>query len=83
MKAQRALRATPALAAEVGWRRFPAEAAELIATIVERDAPFYDLVISENAVAALNRFAYSIGHLERPVDYDQVVAVRFRPLWGE
>jgi len=83
VKAQHALRANPALAAEVGRRRFPAEAAELIATVVERDVPFYDPVISEEAVAALNRFAQSIGHLERLVPYDQVVAVRFRPLWGE
>jgi len=70
-----------ALAAEVGRRKFPAEAAELITTIVARDAPFYDPVISEEAVAGLNRFAQSIGHLPGPVPYEQVVAVRFRELW--
>lgn len=81
VKTQKALRANPASAAEVGRRKFPAEAAELIATIVERDAPFYDPVISEEAVAGLNRFAQSIGHLPGPVPYEQVVAVRFRDLW--
>jgi ABC-type nitrate/sulfonate/bicarbonate transport system substrate-binding protein len=83
VKTQRALRAAPALAAEVGRRRFPPEAAELIAAVVERDLPFYDPVIYEEAVAGLNRFACSIGHLPGPVAYDQVVAVRFRDLWVE
>lgn len=81
VKAQRALRAEPALAAKVGRRRFPPEPAELIATIVERDAPFYDPVIYEEAVAGLNRFAQSVGLLPGPVPYEQVVAVRFRDLW--
>jgi NitT/TauT family transport system substrate-binding protein len=82
VKAQKALRADPAIAAEVGRRRFPAEAAELIATVIERDLPFYNPAISEAAVVALNQFAQSIGHLPRPVPYNQVVAVRFRDLWS-
>ena len=81
VKTQRALRLEPARAREVGQRRFPPEAAELIATIVERDAPFYDPVISEEAVVSLNRFAQSAGLLPGPVSYEQVVAVRFRDLW--
>lgn len=81
VKAQKALRADSKLAAEVGRRKFPPEAAALIAAIVERDAPFYDPVIYEDAVAALNRFACSIGHLPHPVPYEQVVAVRYRDLW--
>jgi NitT/TauT family transport system substrate-binding protein len=81
VKAQKALREEPALATEVGQRKFPKEAAELIRTIVERDLPFYDPVIYEDAVAGLNRFAQSIGHLTGPVPYEQVVAVRFRDLW--
>jgi ABC-type nitrate/sulfonate/bicarbonate transport system substrate-binding protein len=81
VKAQQALRADPARAAEVGRRRFPPEAAELIAAVVERDLPFYDPVISEAAVAALNRFAESVGLLSGPVPYEQVAAVRFRDLW--
>lgn len=81
VKAQKALRAQPSLAAEVGRRLFPADAAELIAAVVERDLPFYDPVIHEEAVSGLNRFAQSVGHLSGPVPYDQVVAVRFRDLW--
>ncbi|MBI4527507.1 MAG: ABC transporter substrate-binding protein [Deltaproteobacteria bacterium] len=81
VKAQRALKAEPELAAEVGKRRFPSEAAELIATVIKRDLPFYDPVIYEEAVAALNRFAQSVGLLSGPVPYEQVVAVRFRELW--
>jgi NitT/TauT family transport system substrate-binding protein len=81
VKAQKALRADPALAREVGRRKFPPEAAELISTVVERDLPFYDPVIHEKAVAGLNRFAQAIGHLSGPVPYERVVAVRFRDLW--
>jgi NitT/TauT family transport system substrate-binding protein len=82
VKAQQALRADPSLAREVGRRKFPSAAARLITTIVERDAPFYDPVISEEAVSGLNGFAQAIGHLARPVPYNQVVAIRFRELWG-
>ena len=81
VKTQKALRQEPALAAEVGRQRFPREAAELIAAVVERDLPFYDPVISEEAVVGLNRFACSIGRLPGPVAYEQVVAARFRDLW--
>ena len=81
VKTQKALRADPTLAAEVGRRKFPKAAAELITSIVERDLPFYDPVIYEEAVGGLNRFAQSIGHLPGPVPYEQVVAVEFRDLW--
>jgi ABC-type nitrate/sulfonate/bicarbonate transport system substrate-binding protein len=81
VKTQKALRAEPSRAADVGRRKFPPDSAELIAQVVERDLPFYDPVIYEEAIAGLNRFAQSIGHLTGPVPYDQVVAVRFRDLW--
>ncbi len=81
VRAQKALRADPSLAEEVGRRKFPADAAALIARVVQRDAPFYDPVISEEAVIGLNRFAQSVGHLSGPVPYEQVVAVRYRNLW--
>ena len=81
VKAQKALRVDPSLAAQVGRRRFPRESAELITKIVESDLPFYDPVIDEEAVIKLNRFAQSIGHLAAPVPYEQVVAIRFRELW--
>src|SRR5215472_10916474 len=81
VKTQKALRADPTLAGKVGRRKFPKEAAELITTIVERDLPFYDPVIYEEAIAGLTRFTQSISHLSRPVPYEQVVAVRFCDLW--
>ena len=81
VKTQRALREEPARAVEVGQRRFPPEAAAIIQTLVERDSPFYDPVISEDAVIKLNRFAQSAGLLPGPVPYEEVVAVRFRDLW--
>jgi NitT/TauT family transport system substrate-binding protein len=82
VKTQKALRADPSLAREVGRRKFPLDAARLIASIVERDAAFYDPVISAEAVNGLNGFARAIGHLPRPVPYEQVVAVPFSHLWG-
>jgi NitT/TauT family transport system substrate-binding protein len=81
VRTQRMLRAEPGRASEVGRRRFPPAAAEIIATIVERDLPFYDPVISAGAVATMNGFAQAIGLLARPVAYDEVVAARFRELW--
>jgi ABC-type nitrate/sulfonate/bicarbonate transport system substrate-binding protein len=82
VKAQRVLKKDPARATEVGRRRFPPAAAELIATLVERDLPFYDPTISEAAVAATNRFAQALGLLTAPVGYDDVVAKGVRGLWA-
>jgi ABC-type nitrate/sulfonate/bicarbonate transport system substrate-binding protein len=82
VKAQRVLKKDPARATEVGRRRFPPPAAELIATLVERDLPFYDPTISEAAVAATNRFAQALGLLTAPVGYDDVVAKGVRGLWA-
>jgi len=81
VKVQKALRADPALAREVGARKFPPDSAALIAAVVERDALFYDPVISEAAIQRLNAFAQSVGHLTGPVPYEQVVATRCRRLW--
>src|SRR5262249_45274922 len=55
-KTQKALRAEPSLATRVGREVFPAEEAEIIATLVERDAPFYQSNISQQAVEGLNKF---------------------------
>ena len=81
VRAQRMLKKEPARATEVGRRRFPPAATEIIATVVERDLPFYDPVIGEPAVAAMNSFARALGLLAAPVAYDDVVATRFRSLW--
>jgi ABC-type nitrate/sulfonate/bicarbonate transport system substrate-binding protein len=82
VRAQRMLKQDPARAREVGQRRFPPAGADVIAAIVERDLPFYDPVISEASVGAMNRFAQAIGLLAAPVAYDQVVATRFGDLWS-
>jgi NitT/TauT family transport system substrate-binding protein len=81
VKAQKALREDPSLAQDVGRRKFPKDAAELITRVVARDIEFYDPMITEEAVMKMNRFAQSVGHLSGPVPYDQVVAVRYRDLW--
>jgi ABC-type nitrate/sulfonate/bicarbonate transport system substrate-binding protein len=81
VKTQKALKADPSLAAEVGRRKFPEEAANLISKVVERDVIFYDPVILQEEVEAMNRFAQAVGHLSDAVPYEEVVATRFRDLW--
>jgi len=83
VRTQRMLRKEPARASEVGRRRFPPAAAEIIAAIVERDLSFYDPVISQAAVETMNGFAQAIGLLATPVRYDDVVATRLSPLWSQ
>ncbi len=82
VKAQRMLKKDPARATEVGGRRFPPAAAELIAAVVERDLPFYDPAISEASVSAMSRFAQTVGLLKAPVAYDELVPARVRGLWS-
>lgn len=81
VRAQKALRSDPALAREVGLRKFPPDAAGLIANVVARDVVFYDPAISADAVTKMNRFAHSVGHLSKPVTYEDVAAIRYRDLW--
>jgi NitT/TauT family transport system substrate-binding protein len=81
VSAQRTLREDPGRATEVGRRRFPPAAADMIASLVERDLPFYDPVIDEAAVQTMNEFAMALGLIQTKVAYDQVVATRFRDLW--
>jgi ABC-type nitrate/sulfonate/bicarbonate transport system substrate-binding protein len=82
VRAQQVLKKEPARATEVGRRRFPPPAAEIIASLVERDLPFYDPVVREDAVATMNGFAQAIGMLSGPVAYEAVAATRFRDQWG-
>jgi len=79
---QNALRENPSRATEVGLRLFPAAESEIIAELIERDVPFYDPSIPEDAVESMNRFAQATGLLSGPVPYDQVVATQFRDLWS-
>jgi ABC-type nitrate/sulfonate/bicarbonate transport system substrate-binding protein len=82
VKAQQVLKANPARATEVGRRRFPGDAADIIAAVVERDLPFYDPVISRETVDGMHEFARAAGMLASRVAYEDAVATRFRELWG-
>ena len=66
----------------MGERLFPPEEAGFLASLVERDVPFYDPSISEDVVEGLNQFARDTGILTGQVPYDQVVATQFRDLWS-
>jgi ABC-type nitrate/sulfonate/bicarbonate transport system substrate-binding protein len=81
VRAQDILRKDPGRATEIGHRRFPPAASEIIAAVVERDLPFYDPAIGEPAVSVMNGFARSLGLLTAPVSYEETVATRFRDLW--
>ena len=83
VEAQRALRADPSRAAEVGQRLFPPDEAALIEDLVRRDAPYYTAAISPNTVASLNEFSRKIGLLSGDAGFEQVVASRFAHLWSE
>ena len=83
VQAQRALRADPSRAAEVGQRLFPPDEAALIEDLVRRDAPFYTAGISPESAASLNEFCRNLGRLSGDVAYEQVVASRFAHLWAE
>jgi ABC-type nitrate/sulfonate/bicarbonate transport system substrate-binding protein len=81
VRTQQALKADVSLATEVGRKLFPADAAELIADIVERDLPFYDASISPEFVAGMNQFQKDVGLVTKTVTYEQVVATQFSANW--
>ena len=83
VQAQRALRADPSRAAEVGQRLFPPGEAEIIEDLVRRDAPWYTAGISPGSVASLNEFCRDLGRLSGDVAYEQVVATQFAHLWSD
>jgi len=79
---QKAFRADPSQATQVGERLFPPMEAGMIAELIERDLPFYEPGISEEAVSGMNRIARDIGLLAEVAPYDQVVATQFSGLWS-
>ena len=81
VETQKALTRDVQLAAEVGRKWFPPEAAGLIVDVVERDLPYYDATITEAAVAGLNGFTRRAGLLKGDVSYEDVVATPFSHLW--
>lgn len=82
VQAQSALKAAPQRAEEVAADLFPPLEASLIQDLVRRDLPHYSPRISAETVAGLNQFTQSIGLVEQPAAYDDVVAVDVRDLWG-
>ena len=77
---QNALKADPSLAKKVGDELFPGEEAEMISVLVGRDVPFYNAIISREAVDGLSKFAMANGLIDRPLAYEQIVAVEFNEL---
>jgi ABC-type nitrate/sulfonate/bicarbonate transport system substrate-binding protein len=82
VKTQKALKLDPSLATEVGRKVFPEEEADIIATLVTRDAPFYDANVSQEAIEGLNKFCVARGLMSKPVPYEKLVATQFSSLWG-
>jgi len=83
VNAQKALKAKPSISTEIGRRLFPADEAELIAGLIERDAPFYDAEISHDAVDGLMSFAKRSGVIKDAVPYEDLVATEFSHLWKD
>jgi NitT/TauT family transport system substrate-binding protein len=81
VRAQRLLRDDPARATEAAARLFPPMETSMIADLVQRDAPYYDPRITEDAALALGDFGRRSGLLDAPVSYDEIVAPRFRDTW--
>jgi ABC-type nitrate/sulfonate/bicarbonate transport system substrate-binding protein len=81
VEAQRALQANPSISTEIGQKLFPADEAQLIAGLIERDAPFYDAEISRAAVDGLMSFAKSYGLIKDAVPYEDLVATELSHLW--
>ena len=81
VKTQNALKRDVSLATQVGRKLFPAPEAGLIATLIERDLPYYDAAITPDFVAGMSRFAHDLGLIAQPLAYEQVVAAQFAPLW--
>ena len=79
--AQAELRADVSKATIVGGKRFPPRETELIAQIVARDLPYYDAAISEKSIAGVADFARDVGILNKNVEYGDIVATQFLPLW--
>jgi NitT/TauT family transport system substrate-binding protein len=81
IKTQKALKADPKRATKVGEKWFPAFEASLIATLVERDLPYYDPTISKGAFDSMCKFAQTVGLTKGVGKYEDVVATQFSNLW--
>ena len=79
---QNALKADVSLATKAGRALFPAQEAELIAQLIERDLPYYDAHISKDFVSGMNKFCREVGILQGDPAYEDVVATQFAHLWN-
>jgi len=72
--AQAALKADPSLATRAARKLFPPAELALIPELVRRDSPYYDPLISQTSVRAMNGFARAMGLLTREPSYEDIVA---------
>ena len=78
------LKEDASLATEVAQDLFPEKEAGLIATLIERDQPFYDANVSTDLIDGMNSFATKAGLLEGgPVSYDDIIATEFCKFWND
>ena len=82
VKTQNALKDNYKLATEVGRKRFPAEEAELIADIIQRDLPFYNAAITPEFISGMSSFSQAMGLIDSEVTYENAVATQFSDLWS-
>ena len=83
VKTLNALKADASLATKVAQGLFPEKETGLIATLIERDQPYYDANISADFVDGMNAFARNAGLLKGgPVPYEDIVATQFCDLWN-
>ena len=82
VKTQNALKDNYKLATEVGRKRFPAEEAELIADIIQRDLPFYNAAITPEFISGMSSFSQAMGLIDSEVKYEDAVATDFSDLWN-
>jgi hypothetical protein len=81
VRAQQQLRERPERAREVADGLFPELEASLISGLVERDTPYYDPTVSDEAFAGLTRFTEAMGLTSTEITYDDVVSRDVRDLW--
>ena len=81
IKTQKALKADPKRATKVGEKWFPPFEASLIATLVERDLPYYDPTISKDTFDSMCKFVQTVGLTKGVGKYEDVVATQFSNLW--
>jgi NitT/TauT family transport system substrate-binding protein len=76
-----ALKNDPSLATTVGASLFPAEEAQLIRSLVERDLPFYSTGLERSFVDSMIQFSRNLGLVDHAVEYEQIVAQSCIECW--